>query len=75
VGAEKYTREDITGLADLARSGLAAQLDTILARQREIVALDFEALQKISMLMPKAANNGICGLGCAAAERVAERGR
>lgn len=67
---EEVKREDVAKLAKLAKAGTVAQLEAILAKQKEIVALDFEALQKISMLMPKAANNGICGLGCAVREMV-----
>ncbi len=65
--AKEVTRADIEKMAELAKAGTAAQLDAVLGRQREILAMDFEALHKVAMLMPKAANNGICGLGCSPA--------
>ena len=59
----EVTREDIVRLGELAKHGITGQLDALLEKQKEIGALDFETLKKMSVLMP-ITTNGICGLAC-----------
>jgi len=55
----------------LAKAAVPAQIDALFSKKEEIAKLSFADLEKMSTLAESlAANNGICGLGCAAARRI-----
>jgi hypothetical protein len=58
--------DQLKQFTELAKTAASIQLDTLLDRRGEITKLDFTALEKLGILLRNsAANNGVCGLGCA----------
>lgn len=63
--------KEMERFAALAKAAAPAQIDALFSKKEEIVKLGFADLEKMSTLAESlAANNGICGLGCAAARRM-----